>query len=116
MRYLPAILIGRLTRFAVRLVRPGGGSALPGLVLSKLAPGILRSTFTRFPQGLVVITGSAGKSTTTKMVVGIARAHGLSVFTNPSTANIKQGFFSSILEKSNPLGKIRADVASWCRR
>ena len=111
MRYLPAILIGRLTRFAVRLVRPGGGSALPGLVLSKLAPGILRSTFTRFPQGLVVITGSAGKSTTTKMVVAIARAHGLSVFTNPSTANIRQGFFSSILEKSNPLGKIRADVA-----
>ncbi|MEN9714847.1 MAG: hypothetical protein RJA35_314, partial [Actinomycetota bacterium] len=111
MRYLPAIVIGRLTRFGVRLVRPGGGSALPGLVVSKIAPGILKRTFARFPQGLVVITGSAGKSTTTKMVVAIARAHGLTVFTNPTTANIKQGFYSSILERSNLFGRIRADIA-----
>jgi len=111
MRYLPAIVIGRLTRIAVRLVRPGGGSALPGLVVSKIAPGILKRTFAKFPQGLVIITGSAGKSTTTKMVVAIARAHGLTVFTNPTTANIKQGFFSSILERSNIFGRVRADVA-----
>jgi len=111
MRYLPAILVGRVTRTAVRMVRPGGGSALPGLVVSKLAPGILAKTFAKFDRGLVIITGSAGKSTTTKMVVAIARAHGLSVFTNPSTANIKQGFYSSILERSNLFGRVRADVA-----
>ncbi|MDE2409021.1 MAG: hypothetical protein KGL72_01805 [Actinomycetales bacterium] len=111
MRYLPAIVIGRLVRFGVRLVRPGGGSALPGLVLSKIAPGILRRTFDRFTDGLVVITGSAGKSTTTKMVVAIARAHGLEVFTNPTTANIKQGFYASILERSNLLGKVPGQVA-----
>lgn len=111
MRYLPAIVIGRLARFGVRLVRPGGGSALPGLVLSKLAPGILRRTFDSFEDGLVVITGSAGKSTTTKMVVAIARAHGLTVFTNPTTANIKQGFYASILERSNLLGRVPGQVA-----
>jgi lipid II isoglutaminyl synthase (glutamine-hydrolysing) len=106
-----AIIAGRLTRFAVRMVRPGGGSALPGLVLSKIAPGLLTKVFSGFDRGLVVITGSAGKSTTTKMVVAIVRAHGLSVFTNPSTANIEQGFFSSILERSNLAGKIAADIA-----
>lgn len=111
MRYLPAIVIGRLVRFGVRLVRPGGGSALPGLVLSRIAPGILPRTFAKFTDGLVVITGSAGKSTTTKMVVAIARAHGLEVFTNPTTANIKQGFYASILERSNLLGKVPGQVA-----
>ncbi|MEN9989605.1 MAG: hypothetical protein RL508_584 [Actinomycetota bacterium] len=111
MRYLPAIVIGRLTRIAVRLVRPGGGSALPGLVLSKLAPGILKRTLNRFPDGLVVVTGSAGKSTTTKMLVAIARAHGLEVFTNPTTANILQGYYSSILERSNIFGRVRGQVA-----
>ena len=111
MRYLPAIALGRLVRTAVRLVRPGGGSALPGLVLSKLAPNLLANTLGRFPQGLVVITGSAGKSTTTKMVVALARAHGLKVFTNPTTANIRQGFFSSILEQSNILGRVKGDIA-----
>lgn len=111
MFYVPAILIGRMVRIAVRLVRPGGGSALPGLVLSKIAPGLLAKTMASFPDGLVVVTGSAGKSTTTKMLVAIARAHGKIVFTNPSTANISQGFFSSIIEQSNLFGKIQGDVA-----
>jgi len=109
--YLPAILIGRLIRVAVRRVRPGGGSALPGLVVSKIAPGLLNKTLKSFKHGLVVITGSAGKSTTTKMVVAIVRAHGLSVFTNPSTANIRQGFFASILERANVFGKVAGDIA-----
>jgi UDP-N-acetylmuramyl tripeptide synthase len=110
-RYLPAILIGRLTRVLIRKVRPGGGSALPGLVLSKVAPGLLKRTLGSFPEGLVVVTGSAGKSTTTKMLVAIVRAHGLKVFTNPSTANIQQGFYSAILERSNLVGEIPGDVA-----
>lgn len=111
MIYVPAIIIGRVVRLLVRLVRPGGGSALPGLVLSKIAPGLLAKTLGAFADGLVVVTGSAGKSTTTKMFVAIARSHGKLVFTNPSTANIEQGFFSSIIERSNLFGKIEGDVA-----
>jgi UDP-N-acetylmuramyl tripeptide synthase len=109
--YVPAILIGRMVRIAVRLVRPGGGSALPGLILSKIAPGLLAKTLASFRDGLVVVTGSAGKSTTTKMLVAIVRAHGKTVFTNPSTANIAQGFYSSIIERSNLFGRIQGDVA-----
>jgi len=45
------------------------------------------------------------------MLVAIARAHGKTVFTNPSTANISQGFFSSIIERSNLFGQIAGDVA-----
>lgn len=111
MRYLLALLIGRLIRFAVRLVRPGGGSALPGLVLSKLAPNLVCRTLKSFPQGYVAITGTAGKSTTTKMVVAIVRAHGVEVFTNPSTANIEQGFFSTIVRTSNLFGKVPGSIA-----
>ncbi len=111
MLYLPAIAFGRFARVAIRRFRPGGGSALPGLLLSKVAPKLLAKSLRSFPQGLVVITGSAGKSTTTKMVVAIVRAHGLQVFTNPSTANIRQGFFSAIIERSNLFGRIPGDIA-----
>ena len=111
MLYVPAILIGRLARFFIRQVRRGGGSALPGLIVSKIAPGLLPATLKKFPEGLIVVTGSAGKSTTTKMLVAIARAHGKSVFTNPSTANIAQGFFSSIIEQSSISGRIARDIA-----
>lgn len=109
--YLLAILIGRLARVAIRMVRPGGGSALPGVILSRIAPGILARTLNGFAQGVFIVTGSAGKSTTTKMLVAIARAHGLTVFTNPSTANITQGFYATIIERSNLFGRIRGDVA-----
>ena len=111
MRYLAAILIGRLIRVAVRLVRPGGGSALPGLVVSKLAPTLVYKTLRSFPLGYVAITGTAGKSTTTKMVVAIVRAHGVDVFTNPSTANIEQGFFSTIVRTGNLFGQVAGDIA-----
>ncbi len=111
MLYVPAILISRLARTLIRKFRPGGGSALPGLILSKLAPRLLARTLRSFKQGVVVITGSAGKSTTTKMVVAIAREHGLQVFTNPSTANIRQGFFASIIEQSDAFGRVPGDIA-----
>jgi len=111
LRYLPALLIGRLVRLAVRLVRPGGGSALPGLVVSKIAPNLTFKTLSSFKDGLVVITGTAGKSTTTKMVVAIVRAHGRSVFTNPSTANIEQGFFSTIVRHGDLFGNVPGQIA-----
>lgn len=95
----------------IRLVRKGGGSALPGVIVSKLAPGILWRVLNGFERGLVIVTGSAGKSTTTKMLVAIAREHGLSVFTNPSTANILQGFYATIVEKASFAGKISGEIA-----
>ncbi len=111
MRYAPAILVGRLTRFAARLRKPGGGSAVPGLVVNRIAPNYLRRTLSGFPQGLVVVSGSSGKSTTTKMLVAILRAHGMHVFTNPSTANISQGLTSALLEQADWQGRVPGDVA-----
>lgn len=61
--------------------------------------------------GVFVVTGSAGKSTTTKMLVAIARSHGLRVFTNPSTANILQGYYSTIVEKSDFWGRTKDQIA-----
>jgi len=111
MRYAPALLLARFLRWGIRRVRTGGGSALPGLLLARLAPGILYRTLGSFAQGLIVITGSAGKSTTTKMLVGILRAHGLSVFTNPSTANILQGFYSTIVAEASLNGRVQGQIA-----
>ncbi|QHC66731.1 DUF1727 domain-containing protein [Rathayibacter sp. VKM Ac-2759] len=110
-RYAPAVLLGRAARFAARVRKPGGGSAVPGLVVNRIAPGFLPAVLDGFPEGLVVVTGSAGKSTTTKMLVAVLRAHGLSVFTNPSTANIAQGLTSALLERADLRGRIDADIA-----
>jgi len=111
MRYAPAILAGRLVRLAARARKRGGGSAVPGLVVNRIAPGFLARVLNSFPDGLVIVSGSSGKSTTTKMLVGILRDHGKRVFTNPSTANISQGLTSALLERVALNGRIDADLA-----
>ena len=111
MRYAPAILIGRIVRTLARIRKPGGGSAVPGLVVNKIAPGFLARTLNGFPEGLVIVTGSSGKSTITKMLVAVLRAHGKTVFTNQSTANISQGLTSALLERASLTGHIDGDIA-----
>ena len=110
-RYTPAILVGRFVRVLARWRKPGGGSAIPGVVVNRLAPGFLAATLNGFPLGLVIVTGSSGKSTTTKMLVAVLRAHGLTVFTNQSTANISQGLTSALLERVSISGRMDSDVA-----
>lgn len=111
MRYAPAILVGRIVRVLARWRKPGGGSAFPGLVVNMIAPGFLARTLNGFPGGLIIVTGSSGKSTTTKMLVAALRAHGVGVFTNESTANISQGLTSALLEQASLSGRINGDVA-----
>src|SRR4051812_16795820 len=109
--WAPAVVIGRAVRVAARLRKRGGGSAVPGLVVNRVAPGFLGSVLSSFPEGLIVVSGSSGKSTTTKMLVTILEAHGKRVFTNPSTANISQGLTSALLERASLTGRIDADLA-----
>jgi UDP-N-acetylmuramyl tripeptide synthase len=44
------------------------------------------------------------------MLVELLRAHGKKVFTNPSTANIRQGLYAAILQFADLRGRIEADV------
>jgi UDP-N-acetylmuramoylalanine-D-glutamate ligase len=106
-----AVATGKLLRYLLRLVRRGGGSALPGLVASKIYPDLLRDSLANLHKGVVVISGSAGKSSTTFFLVRILQAHGLKVFTNPSTANIRQGLFAAVLKEASLGGKLDYDVA-----
>ena len=111
MRYLLAVSLGKSLRYLLRLIRRGGGSALPGLIVSKLAPGFLSRTLTKLPMGVVLVSGSAGKSSTTQTLVRLLEAHGIRVFTNPSTANIRQGYYSAILESGDLFGRLEFDIA-----
>ena len=106
----PAVVLGKLVRGFIRVFRRGGGSAFPGLFASKLDPQLLKRSL-RFAGGVVVVTGSAGKSTTTKLLVALLSAHGLRVFTNPSTANIQQGLVSAVLAQSDVRGRLNFDIA-----
>ena len=75
-----AAFAGKTARRAARLRGGGsGGSALPGLVAEKIDPGFLAHALGDVPGGIVVVSGTNGKTTTTKMLVALLRAHGLSL-------------------------------------
>ena len=111
MQAILAVSIGKLLRFLVRLVRPGGGSALPGVVANKLDRNLLANSLKILPEGLVVVSGSAGKSSTTQYLVSLLESHGMKVFTNNSTANIRQGLVAAVLKQCNWRGQLNHDIA-----
>lgn len=109
MRTVIAVLVGRAIRVLARL--RGGGSAFPGRVALLLAPRFLQRAVERLPLGVVFVSGSNGKSTTTQMLVHVLRAHGVDVFTNPSGANLPQGIASAVLADAPLDGRLRHEIA-----
>ena len=81
-------LIGKAVRAASRLAH-GGGSAFPGKIVERIDPQFLARTLQQLPLGVVLVSGTNGKTTTTRMVASMLESLGLKVFTNPTGSNFK---------------------------
>ncbi len=104
-----AVIAGRAIRALARL--RGGGSAFPGRVALLIAPRFLQRAVENLPLGVVFVSGSNGKSTTTQMLAAVMRAHDVDVFTNPSGANLPQGIASAILAEVPLDGRLQEEIA-----
>lgn len=103
------IILGKAVRYAARL--RGGGSALPGLFVERISPNFVPDTLAQLPHGVVVISGTNGKTTTTKMVVALLESQGLKVFTNRTGSNFVRGVAAALLGEIDVKGKLDADIA-----
>ncbi|MHA7208110.1 MurT ligase domain-containing protein [Arthrobacter sp. MDT1-65] len=103
------VLVGKAVRIASRL--RGGGSALPGLVVERLDPRFMGRALSTLPHGVVVVSGTNGKTTTTKMVVELLEGQGLKVFTNRTGSNFTRGVAAALLGDVDWRGRLDADVA-----
>jgi len=70
-----------------RALGRGGGTTLPGHVADRIDPGLIAGLARALPNGCVLVTGTNGKTTTTRIMAGAARAAGLEVITNPEGSN-----------------------------
>lgn len=106
---MPAV--GKLVRAVSRALHHGG-SALPGKVVETLDRGFLARTLGSLPYGVVLISGTNGKTTTTRMVASMLRDAGLRVFTNPTGSNFTRGVVASLVQEMPVFGtKLDADIA-----
>lgn len=109
MRSILVTLLGKGVKRAAQL--RGGGSALPGLFVEKIDPRFVERALASLPRGVVLISGTNGKTTTTKMVVQLLEGQGLKVFTNRTGSNFSRGVAAALLGEVDNRGKLTADIA-----
>ena len=109
MRHMLSTLVGKTVLRLAKL--RGGGSALPGLVVDKLDSNYLARILNRLPGGVVVVSGTNGKTSTTKMIVEMLEAQGLKVFSNKTGSNFSRGVIAAAVAEANTAGHLAADIA-----
>ena len=109
MMKLLAISAGKIVYVFLRLFGRMAGT-LPGLIAEKLDPNILHDTLTKLPQGVVVVTGTNGKTTTTKILSEILSKK-YRVLTNPTGSNFTRGIAAAVVKQASFSGKLNFDIA-----
>lgn len=98
-----ALTASKFVRGSLRLLGKNAG-ALPGLVGERIAPNILADTLCDLPDGVIIVTGTNGKTTTTKIITDMLELNGKRVLTNRMGSNFTRGVVSVIVAESE-LGK-----------
>jgi UDP-N-acetylmuramyl tripeptide synthase len=105
-----AVAAAKLTTAGLRRTGRGGGTAAPGLVADYLDPGILRKVGERLPRGVIVVAGTNGKTTTSRMIADMLEADGARVIHNRSGSNLIRGVAAAFAEQTSWRGQPVGDV------
>src|SRR4051794_10555222 len=92
-----------------RVAGAGGGTTVPGKLLSKLDPGAIDRLAARLPAGAVVVSATNGKTTTAAMAAEILRPR-FRLAHNRAGANLVSGVASTLLASNGAeLGLFEVD-------
>jgi UDP-N-acetylmuramyl tripeptide synthase len=108
-RKTAAVLAGKATGALSRVTRRGGGTTLPGDVARAIDPNILTKLAADLTKGSVVITGTNGKTTTSRLVSYLLEGAGNKIVSNRAGANLIFGATAAALNSARPGGKLTAD-------
>jgi lipid II isoglutaminyl synthase (glutamine-hydrolysing) len=109
-RLSAAILAARVARLASRTLRTGGGTTVPGVVARRVDPGVLTELSGRLRLGSAAITGTNGKTTTTRMISKILQTAGIPVVNNSTGANLVTGVTAALISDSGLAGRPAAEM------
>src|SRR5438477_6565290 len=84
---------GRLTR----VLHAGAGTSLPGRLIERLSPGYVRRRAATLADGVIVVSGTNGKTTTASMIQHVLRAARVPFLANDSGANMLGGVSGAFL-------------------
>ncbi len=105
-RTIAAIAAGKLAGAASRASRRGGGTAVAGLAALRVDPHVVRTLVGQAGAGAIAVTGTNGKTTTSLMLNGVARAAGLRPLHNRSGSNLMRGVAAMLVEEAGLSGRL----------
>jgi UDP-N-acetylmuramyl tripeptide synthase len=111
LRLAAALAAAKGTYRATQLLGRSGGTAAPGLVGERVDPRLIAKVAARLPEGAVVIAGTNGKTTTSRMLTEILTAAGKRVLNNGAGSNLSRGIAATFARQSSLLGAPEADIA-----
>lgn len=94
-----------------KMLNLGNGSTWPGHLALKVNPTLIDDLLKNAPTKIILVVGTNGKTTTSRILTTILKENGKSVVQNTSGANLVNGIASTLLLNTNPLGKLTADYA-----
>jgi UDP-N-acetylmuramyl tripeptide synthase len=110
-RKTAAVLAGKATGSLSRITRRGGGTTLPGDVARLIDPKVLTELTGDLTHGSVVITGTNGKTTTSRLISWLLEGAGHKTVANRAGANLIFGATAAALRQADLKGRLNADWA-----
>jgi UDP-N-acetylmuramyl tripeptide synthase len=100
LRRAVAVDLGKLITLASRWLGKGGGTTLPGLVAQHVDPELVPALISQLACGSVVVSGTNGKTTTTRMVTAILEHAGYRVVRNAAGSNLMRGVATALVNQA----------------
>jgi UDP-N-acetylmuramyl tripeptide synthase len=111
LRLAIAVSVAKSVTFGVRSLRLGAASVLPGSIARRIEPQLLQLLSHQVQNGVILIAGTNGKTTTSLLLCEILQRKGYRVAHNSTGANLENGLMTALMENSNLLGKLDVDYA-----
>ena len=102
------IIITKLLVFILRVFK-SGGTTLPGKIARKLYPDVIKVISKDFK--IIMVTGTNGKTTTTRIIGEILKVNGRDYITNKSGANLFGGIVTTFIDSVDLSGRGKAPIA-----
>src|SRR5215470_15131208 len=109
-RLSAALMAGRAAATLSRRLGRGGGTVIAGHLVPRLAPDALREVTDSLPNGSIVVSGTNGKTTTTRLLSHILRGAGMRPIHNRAGANLLSGLYSAVAQATDWQARPRGDI------
>lgn len=104
-----AVIAGKLSAKAIRMVGAGLGSNVPGRVSRAVSPAVLGNLARQARKGVLSVSGTNGKSTTSGFISSVLTKAGERIAHNRQGANLVTGITASLIDAAGWDGKLDVD-------